>query len=161
MPTRALACTLALLAAGCGPKMPNEAEARAAFSERRQAIERIEDAVFQLAGMRGPEALDDAAVRAIADAAGALGLQLKGHGSAPPCIGGTATGSVDPSAGLVIDRYRVGYGLYQTAWQQDGVSHGDGAFHPGIAVVWTLGEGGPLAPEATACFLLDGTPRPK
>lgn len=160
MSLRAHACALALLSAACAPKMPDEAEARAAFAERRPALDRIEAAVFQLAGTRGPEGLDDAAVRTIADAAGALGLRIEGHGSAPPCIGGTATGSVDPSAGLVIDRYRVGYGLYQTAWERDGVKHGHAAFHPGIAVVWTLGDGGPLSPEATACFLLDGTPRP-
>lgn len=48
-----------------------------------------------------------------------------------------------------------------TAWEYDGVKHGDGAFHPGIAVAWTLGEGGPLAPSATACSLLDGAPRPR
>lgn len=160
MSTRALACTLALLAAACAPKMPDEAEARTAFAERRPALDRIEAAVFQLASTRGPEGLDDAAVRTIADAAGALGLTLAGHGSAPPCIPGAKAGSVDPSAGLVIDRYRVGYGLYKTAWERDGVKHGFDAYHPGIVVAWTIGEGGPLAPEATACFLLDGTPRP-
>ena len=39
-----------------------------------------------------------------------------------------------------------------------GVKHGDGAYHPGIVVNWKLGV---TDNEASACFLLDGTPRPR
>ena len=39
-----------------------------------------------------------------------------------------------------------------------GVKHGDGAYHPGIVVTWKLGV---TDNEASACFLLDGTPRPR
>ena len=41
------------------------------------------------------------------------------------------------------------------------MKHGDAVFHPGIVVTWQLGDGKVMKNEVTACFLLDGTPRPK
>lgn len=149
---------LAVIVAGCGPAVPTQIEARAAFTERRPALERMEDMVFKAA--TGAKQLDDVTLRGIADAGGALGLRIAGRGHAPPCIGGGALENVAPADGIHEGRYRVGWGLYQTAWEHDGVTHGDGTYHPGIVVTWMLGKGGPVDNEATACFLLDGTPRP-
>jgi hypothetical protein len=148
-----------LLAAACQPKIPTEAEARAAFNDRRAALTSMEDTTFSIMGMAGPEHINDDTVRAIADVGGALGLRITGLGHAPPCIGGEANDNVAPASGFVDGRYRVGWGLYQTAWEQAGVKRGDGELHPGIVVTWKLGNG--LKNEVTACFLLDGTPPPR
>lgn len=147
-----------LFACGCRAAPPSEAEARAALAARQPALERIEDAVFTLVGMSatGGEVFD-AALGDVAELGGALGLRITGMGHAPPCVGGEAHENVPPDRGFAEGRYRVGWGLYQTAWETGGVKHGDGAYHPGIVVTWKLGV---AEHEATACFLLDGTSRP-
>ncbi len=151
-----------LLAGGasCGATPPDEAKARAAFLERREAIDAFEDRVLTMLAMR-PE-IDAAQMTSLVVGAGALGLD--GHGMVPsvaPCPPGTKHGAVAPDDGLAIDRHRIGWGLYQTAWEAEGTKHGDGEYHPGITVKWQLGEdGSPLRDPVQLCFLLDDTPRP-
>lgn len=144
----------------CGPTLPDEAKARAAFVERRGAIEAFEDQVLTTLAL-WPE-LGDAQVTSFVVGAGALGLD--GNGllpSVPTCPPGTKHGAVAPDDGVAIDRYRIGWGLYQTAWETEGTKHGDGEYHPGITVKWRLGGEGSLFGEPVQlCFLLDGTPRP-
>lgn len=145
---------------GCGPTPPDEAKARAAFGERRAAIEAFEDQVLSTIAIRTE--IGEAQITAFVVGAGALSLD--GNGLLPsvlPCPPGRKHGAVAPDDGLAIDRYRIGWGLYQTAWETDGTKHGDGDYHPGITVKWRLGdEGSPLGDPVQLCFLLDGTPRP-
>ena len=147
-----------LWVSGCRPAAPAEAEARAALAARQPALERIEDRVLTLMemGANGGEALD-VALGDVTGLGGALGLRVTGLGHAPPCVPGGLHENVPPERGFVEGRYSVGWGLYQTAWETEGVKHGDSAYHPGIVVTWKLGV---TDNEATACFLLDGTPRP-
>jgi len=153
----ALACVAAL---ACEVTPPDEAKARAAFGERRAAIEAFEDQVLSTIAIRTE--IGDPQITLFVVGAGALGLD--GNGLLPsvlPCPPGTKHGAVAPDDGLAIDRYRIGWGLYQTAWETDGTKHGDGDYHPGITVKWRLGdEGSPLGDPVQLCFLLDGTPRP-
>lgn len=154
-----LVCT----AAGCGPRVPTQSEARAAFAERRARIEAFEESVFFLiaTASQDPEPTPTQ-MKHLVVGAGALGFQgFTGLPSVPPCVGGTGPDEVPPEQGFSEGKYAVGYGLYQTAWN-DGTSHGDGDFHPGIVVRWRLGEeDGPLKEPVTLCMLLDGTPRPE
>jgi hypothetical protein len=155
-----VAFVLLAVGASCGATPPDEAKARAAFLERREAIEAFEDRVLTTMAMR-PE-IDDAQMTSLVVGAGALGLD--GHGMLPsvaPCPPGTKHGDVAPDDGLAIDRHRIGWGLYQTAWEAGGTKHGDGNDHPGITVKWRLGaEGSVLGDPVQLCFLLDDTPRP-
>lgn len=146
--------------ASCGPSVPTQTEARAAFDERRAKIETFEDSIFTLLGMH--HEVTPTQVEDLVKAVGALGFDGGPRlPSVPPCVGGTGPGAVDPAQGVSVDHYAVGYGLYQTAWD-DGTKHGDGDFHPGIVVRWQLGGLESAIPEnVTLCFLLDGTPRPK
>jgi hypothetical protein len=87
---------------------------------------------------------------------GALGGERRGNVGADvsPCPPGTGNGSVAPEDGFSDGDFEVGWGVYQTSWEANGVRHGDGAFHPGMIV---RGQRGSNA--VTLCFLLDGTPR--
>jgi len=154
----AVVVAVVLFACGCRAAPPSEAEARAALAARQPALERIEDAVFTLVGMSatGGEVFD-AALTDVAALGGAIGLRITGLGHTPPCVGGEAPENVPQDRGFTEGRYRVGWGLYQTAWENGGVKHGDDAYHPGIVVTWKLGM---AEHEATACFLLDGAARP-
>lgn len=78
----------------------------------------------------------------------------------PPCPAGAATGTVEAQNGPTIDDYRLGRGLYQTAWEDATGKHGDGAFHRGIEVAWSQAIGDTEA-RIDVFFLDDGTPRPK
>jgi hypothetical protein len=149
-----------LLACACGPKMPDEASARAAFEERRAKVENFEEALTRLLSMRQLEESDVARMVVAADGLGFDTVQafVPSVEPAPP---GRKHGAVDPDAGITIDRFRVGWGLYQTAWE-DASKHGDGDYHPGIAVKWSMGDpDSPLAEPVTMWFLLDGTKRPE
>ena len=77
-----------------------------------------------------------------------------------PCPAGAATGSIDAKDGPVVDDYHLGRGLYQTAWKEFDVQHGDGKFHRGIEVAWSQTIGDTVA-AVDVFFLDDGTPRPK
>ena len=148
---------VALWVCGCQPAPPGEAEARAALAARQPALERIEDAVLGLMAMGATEDAARVALGDVAELGGALGLRVTGLGHAPPCSGAGRNDNVPADRGFTEGRYRVGWGLYQTSWETGGVKHGDGAYHPGIVVTWKLGV---TDNEASACFLLDGTPRP-
>ena len=150
-------------AAGCGPRVPTQSEARAAFVERRARVEAFEESVFFLITTATEEPTPTPAqMKQLVVAAEALGFHgFAGLPSVPPCVGGSGPGEVSPEQGLSEGKYSVGYGLYQTAWN-DGRPHGDGEFHPGIVVRWRLGEAdGPLRHPVTLCMLIDGTPRPE
>lgn len=150
-----------LLAAGCSPSVPTQTEARAAFDERRARIETFEDSIFTHMAMH-PD-MTPTQAESLVVMAGALGFDGPtglGLPSVRPCIGGTGPGEVPPEQGFTVDHYAIGYGLYQTAWD-DGLEHGDGDFHPGIVVRWRLGgPEKPMGEPVTLCFLIDGTPRP-
>jgi hypothetical protein len=152
---------LALGVVACGPKVPTQTEARAAFDARRDRIQTFEDSIFKMMGISPGEA-SPGQIEGLVVAVDALGLDGgKLLPSVPPCIGGTGPGEVKPEQGLTVDHFSIGYGLYQTAWD-DGTKHGDGDMHPGITVRWRLGgEESMLEDPVTLCFLIDGTPRPK
>jgi hypothetical protein len=173
---------LALVA--CSPSMPTEAAAKQALAARSAKIERVKAIIAtelsrdslegtgrspgQVAAERA-EAIKDLMARlraalepAVAEA-GALGLQLSlypgedrkrslGMVHFPPCPPGRRNGSTEPKAGL-------GWGLYQTAYEDDTGKHGDGDYHPGIISVSDMVVNAVTA-ELTLCFLTDGTPRP-
>jgi hypothetical protein len=69
---------------------------------------------------------------------------------------GQRRGSRDLADALLVDGRRLGWGLYQTAWN----GRGDGAYHPGIAVAVDrlLPQGVPLTIQAF--FLTDEWTRP-
>lgn len=157
---RRLFVALAVATIACGPTVPTQTEARAAFDERRPRIQAFEDSIFEFAARHND--VTPAQIETLVVTAGALGFD--GRPRMPhvsPCIGGTGPGEVKPEQGLTVDHFSIGYGLYQTAWD-DGTAHGDGDFHPGITVRWRLGGEESAIPEpVTLCFLIDGTPRPK
>jgi hypothetical protein len=151
---------LVLWVVGCSPSVPTQTEARAAFDERRARIEGFEDSIFTHMAMH--QDMTPAQAEVLVVGAGALGFDGATRlPSVPPCVGGTGPGDVPPEQGISVEHYAIGYGLYQTAWD-DGRAHGDGDLHPGIAVRWQLAAGEAVITEPiTLCFLLDGTPRPK
>ena len=118
------------------------------------------------------ESLPTAVLPKRMDEAKALGLclTLKQRGSKPnevltalsmnPCPTGARTGAIAAKSGTSIDAYKVGRGLYQTAWADASGNHGDGAYHPGIEVEWTFGVGD-IDATVDVYFLDDGTLRPK
>jgi hypothetical protein len=107
----------------------------------------------------------------LTDDAKALGICLKlRHKTAPanelitslasePCPPGSGNGTVEAKNGPTIDAYRLGCGIYQTAWENAGGKHGDGKFHRGIEVAWSQDIGDTVA-MVDVFFLDDGTPRP-
>ncbi|MEO8705243.1 MAG: hypothetical protein ABI867_34695 [Kofleriaceae bacterium] len=109
------------------------------------------------------------------DEAGAVGAEIEFRQGIDrkKFLGGASTGACDlldrvgkndnVRVGDVFaskrDGRAIGRGLYQTSYERHGVNHGDGSWHPGINVRWTIE--GPIATEVMLCFLLDGTGRPK
>ena len=164
--------------------MPTEAAAKQALAAREAKIERVKGVIATELGRdalegtgRSPgqvaaeraDAIKDLVARlrgalepAVAEA-GALGLRLSLYPGAdrtrslgmvhfPPCRPGQKNGSTEPRDGL-------GWGLYQTAYEDDTGKHGNGDYHPGIIVVTDVVANGVTA-ELVLCFLTDGTPRP-
>jgi hypothetical protein len=80
----------------------------------------------------------------------------------PGCPPGYGTGTVTASQSKAGEGdFKLGWGLYQTAWQSSaGDKHGDGAFHPGLEVLWSF-PAGELVADVALCILTDGTPRPR
>ena len=175
---------IAVASAACGPDMPTEAAAKQALAAREAKIERVKGMVAtelgrdslegtgKSPGQRAAEHADaikdlNARLRAVLEPAvaetGALGLRLSLYDGIdrarslgvihyPPCRPGQKTGSVEPRNGL-------GWGLYQTAYEDDTGKHGNGDYHPGIIVVTDVVANGVTA-ELVLCFLTDGAPRP-
>lgn len=164
--------------------MPTEAAAKQALAAREPKIERVKGLIATELGrdslegtgkspsQRAAERADaikdlNARLRGVLVPAvaeiGALGLRLTlfdgierarslGMVHVPPCRPGQKNGSVEPRNGL-------GWGLYQTSYEDDTGKHGNGDYHPGIIVVTDVVANGVTA-ELVLCFLTDGTPAP-
>jgi hypothetical protein len=175
---------LLALVACSSPSMPTEAAAKQALAAREAKIEVVKALIAAELGRdslegtgRSPgqvaseraEAIKDLVARlrgtlapALAEA-GALGLRVSlyqgvdrtrtlGMVHFPPCPPGRKNGSTEPKNGL-------GWGLYQTAYEDDTGKHGNGDYHPGFIAVTDV-VANALTAELTLCFLTDGTTRP-
>ncbi|HEY5933173.1 MAG TPA: hypothetical protein VIU61_00985, partial [Kofleriaceae bacterium] len=179
-----LKAVLALALVACSPSMPTEEAAKQALAAREAKIERVKgmiatelgrdtlESTGKSPGQRASERADaikdlNARLRNVLEPAvtevGALGLQLSLYPGAdrtqslgvihfPPCRPGQKNGSHEPKDGL-------GWGLYQTSYEDDTGKYGNGDYHPGIIVVRDVVANGVTA-ELMLCFLTDGTPRP-
>jgi hypothetical protein len=88
--------------------------------------------------------------------------KLKNYlGRAGLCPGGFFTGTVRAQEGVLVDGRKLGWGLYQTSYQQGGgKKYGDGKGRPGIEVAWSF-EAKPALFDVTVVILADEETTPE
>jgi hypothetical protein len=77
------------------------------------------------------------------------------------CPGGFFNGTVRAEEGVQVDGRKLGWGLYQTAYQRaGGKQHGDGKGRPGIEVAWSF-EAKPALFDVTVVILAEEETTPE
>ena len=77
------------------------------------------------------------------------------------CTGGLVNGTVRAEEGAQVDGRKLGWGLYQTAYQgAGGKKHGDGKGRPGIEVAWSF-EAKPALFDVTVVILAEEETTPE